>query len=194
MILPTIYLICLLVGLIYAVMATLLGGLHLGGDGHDFHAGGHDGAGGGHEGAGDGAGGSELHFSPMSPIVIATFVTAFGAMGLIALFALKIGALLSAGFALAVALAIAAAVFAAFTKIFAVTQSSSEAHQSELVGIQGEVITPISKDGLGEVAYVQRGSRYSAPARSMDGRPVARGTLVRIVRLVGNTLVVDAER
>jgi membrane protein implicated in regulation of membrane protease activity len=193
MILATIYLICLLVGLIYAVMATLLGGLHLGGDGHDFHAGGgHEGPGGGHEG--DGVGGSELHFSPMSPIVIATFVTAFGAMGLIALFALKIGALLSAGFALAVALAIAAAVFAAFTKIFAVTQSSSEAHQSELVGTQGEVITPIGKDGLGEVAYVQRGSRYSAPARSMDGRPVARGALVRIVRLVGNTLVVDPER
>ncbi len=192
MILATIYLICLLVGLIYAVMATLLGGLHLGGEGHDFHAGGHEGDAGGH--GSDGGGGAELHFSPMSPIVIATFVTAFGAMGLIALFALKIGALLSAGFALAVALAIAAAVFAAFTKIFAVTQSSSEAHQSELVGIQGEVITPIGKDGLGEVAYVQRGSRYSAPARSMDGRPVARGTLVRIVRLVGNTLIVDPER
>lgn len=192
MILATIYLICLLVGLIYAVMATLLGGLHLGGEGHDFHAGGHEGDAGGH--GSDGGGGAELHFSPMSPIVIATFVTAFGAMGLIALFALKIGALLSAGFALAVALAIAAAVFAAFTKIFAVTQSSSEAHQSELVGIQGEVITPIGKEGLGEVAYVQRGSRYSAPARSMDGRPVARGTLVRIVRLVGNTLVVDPER
>jgi membrane protein implicated in regulation of membrane protease activity len=202
MFMAAFYFLCLLVGLIYAVAATLMGGFHVGGDGHDLQFGGHDGDFGGHDGDTGGGGGGgegdmstgEIHFSPLSPIVITTFLTAFGAMGLISLYALGVGKLLSVAFAILLALLIAGAVFAAFTKIFAVTQSSSEAHQSEMVGTDGEVITPIGRDGLGEVAYVQRGSRYTAPARSIDGKPVARGTMVRIVRLVGNTVIVDPER
>jgi hypothetical protein len=49
-----------------------------------------------------------------------------------------------------------------------------------------EVITPIPEGGVGEIAYVQAGSRYSAPAREEQGRPVASGAVVRITRVVGS--------
>jgi membrane-bound ClpP family serine protease len=52
------------------------------------------------------------------------------------------------------------------------------------------VITPIPANGMGEIAYVQAGSRYSAPARDDRGAPVASGQTVRIVRVVGSQFYV----
>ena len=179
-----LYFFCLLVGLIYAIIATILGGHHFDfGGGHDIAVGGHD--------VGTEMSGGEVQFSPLSPVVIATFITSFGAMGLISLFALKISPLLSVLVSVVVALAIAAVVFMAFAKLFSVTQSSSEAQIGELIGTIGEVTTPISATGLGEVAYVQRGSRYSSPAKSVDGNPIDRNASVKIVKVVGNTIYVQ---
>ncbi|MCX7918029.1 MAG: NfeD family protein [bacterium] len=182
--LAALYFFCLLVGLIYAIIATILGGHHFDfGGGHEVDIGGHD--------VGTEVSGGELQFSPLSPVVIATFITSFGAMGLIALFALKVSALVSVLVSVVVALAIAAIVFMLFAKLFSVTQSSSEAQISELIGTIGEVITPISATGLGEVAYIQRGSRYSSPAKSADGNPIDRNVSVKIVKVVGNTVYVE---
>lgn len=183
MFLASLYLLCLLVGLIWAIVATVLGGFHTDIGGHGVDAGGHE--------IGADSGGSEIHFSPMSPVVIATFVTAFGAMGLISTYALGVGAVMSVFFSVAVAAAIGGLVFYVFTKIFAVTQSSSEARQSDLAGTTAEVITPISAGGLGEVAYVLRGSRYTAAARTADGRAIARNRTVTIVKMVGGTMYVE---
>src|SRR5579862_1570145 len=71
------YLFCLLVGLVYSVISVILGGHHLDFGEHDVggHVGGHGGV---HHGSG-----SEMNFSPWSPVVIASFITAFGAGGLI---------------------------------------------------------------------------------------------------------------
>ncbi|MFB3895897.1 MAG: NfeD family protein [bacterium] len=178
-----LYFFCLLVGLVYAVIATIIGGHHFDFGGHDIAVGGHD--------VGTEYSGGEVQFSPMSPVVIATFITAFGAVGLISLFALKISALLSVLVSVIVALGIAAVVFMVFAKIFSITQSSSEALISDLVGTIGEVTTPISASGLGEIAYVQRGSRYSSPAKSADGNSIERNTSVKIVKVVGNTVYVQ---
>ena len=52
------------------------------------------------------------------------------------------------------------------------------------------VITPIPANGVGEIAYVQAGSRYSAPARDERGSPVANGQTVKIVRIVGSQFYV----
>ena len=178
-----LYFFCLLIGLIYAIIATILGGHHFDFGGHDVAVGGHD--------VGTEMSGGEVQFSPLSPVVIATFITSFGAMGLISLFALKISALPSVLVSVIVALAIAALVFIAFAKLFSVTQSSSEAQVADLAGTIGEVTTPISATGLGEVAYVQRGSRYSSPAKSVDGNPIDRNASVKIVKVVGNTVYVQ---
>jgi hypothetical protein len=54
------------------------------------------------------------------------------------------------------------------------------------------VITPIPANGVGEIAYVQAGSRYSAPARDEHGATVATGQTVKIVRIVGSQFYVTA--
>jgi hypothetical protein len=49
----------------------------------------------------------------------------------------------------------------------------------------GQVITAIPENGAGEIAYVQKGTRYSAPARVESGGSIANGRAVKIIRIVG---------
>jgi hypothetical protein len=55
------------------------------------------------------------------------------------------------------------------------------------------VITPIPAGGIGEVAAIVKGQRFSGPAREQDGREVPRGAHVRVKAMVGTTLVVIKE-
>ena len=56
-----------------------------------------------------------------------------------------------------------------FNTMFKKTQSSSESRVSTLIGQTASIVTPIPPDGVGEIAYVQGGSRYTAPARTEGG-------------------------
>ena len=73
-----------------------------------------------------------------------------------------------------------------FNAMFKRTQSSSESHLATVVGLPASIITPIPENGVGEIAYVQAGTRYTAPARETQGRAVANGRAVRITRSGGN--------
>ncbi len=59
-----------------------------------------------------------------------------------------------------------------------------------MVGVVGEIITPIPEKGVGEIAYVKKGARYSAPAREQTGAPVPNGATVKIVRVAGSQFYV----
>jgi membrane protein implicated in regulation of membrane protease activity len=178
--LTTIYLICFGVGLVFAIASTFLAEVF---GGHDFHSG-H------HLESGHADGGFDAHhmpgFSVFSPTTIASFITAFGGLGLIfSKFRVTQSAWLSAPLALVGGLGVAALVVMLFNKIFRATQSSSEGRVAALFGQSATVITPIAAGGVGEIAYVQGGTRYTAAARTLDESPIAGGATVRIVRAEG---------
>lgn len=181
-----IYLFCLGAGLLFTVISAISG--HIFGGGHEAAVGS-----GGHAEVGadatDGAG-----VSAFSPTVIATFITAFGGFGVI--FS-KIPAtsspLFSAPLAIVAGLAIAGAVLAVMRQLFDRTQSSSESKVASLGGVTATVISPIPENGVGEIAYVQAGTRYTAPARSETGGAVASGRLVKISRVVGSQFYVTPD-
>lgn len=190
-----VYSICFGVGLLFTILSAL--GAHVFGGhgeiGHDLPAG-H--AEGGHaQGHAEGGGGASdmPGFAPLSPTTIATFITSFGGFGMIfAQFEATRLPWISAPLAALAGFAIAAAVFWLFRTIFQKTQASSEGRVAELVGCSATVITPISPDGVGEIAYVQSGTRYSAPARADDGVHHANGASVTITRVVGTQFYVTA--
>ena len=64
--------------------------------------------------------------------------------------------------------------------------------RSSLIGITATIITPIPENGVGEIAYVNGGSRYTAPARSIGGKPIGNGAAVKIARIVGSQFYVEA--
>src|SRR5215831_5537185 len=181
-----IYIACLALGLLFTIISAFMG--HFFG-GHDVHAG--DVGTGGHAEAGyDHSGVPGISF--FSPTVLSCFVTAFGACGIIlsrieATKAVWISAPISAVAGLIMALI----AFALFNFMFKQTQSSSESRVGTLVGQTASIVTPIPANGVGEIAYVQGGSRYTAPARTESGSPVPAGKPVRITRIVGTQYYVE---
>ncbi len=81
--------------------------------------------------------------------------------------------------------------FLLFNAMFKKTQSSSESRVASLVGQAASIVSPIPPNGVGEIAYVQGGSRYTAPARTETGAPVPAGKPVRITRVVGTQFFVE---
>ena len=181
-----VYTICFGVGLVFTLASAVFG--HLFG-GHDAHA---DVGTGGHAEAGFEQTGMP-GISPFSPTTIASFVTALGGMGMIfsSMDATK-SVWISAPLSVLCGFVIAAGVFWLFEIIFRKTQSSSESIVATLLGQSATIITPIPLNGVGEIAYVQAGTRYSAPARDENGRAVASGQTVKIVRVVGTQFYVQS--
>ncbi|HSU55356.1 MAG TPA: NfeD family protein [Candidatus Dormibacteraeota bacterium] len=175
-----IYIACLALGLLFTIISATMGHFFGGGDAHagDVGTGGHAEAGYDHAGV--------PGISFFSPTVLACFITAFGACGLIlshieATRSVWISAPISAG----AGLGLASLAFLLFNFMFKQTQSSSESRVSQLVGQSAAIVTPIPENGVGEISYVQGGSRYTAPARTESGAPISAGKPVRITRIVG---------
>jgi membrane-bound ClpP family serine protease len=168
-----VYFLSFTIGLGYAIIVGLAGHL-FGGHVGDIHM----------------DVGTDLPITPLSPTVIATFLTGFGGGGLLAnsyfqlsvgkgvLVALLTGVLLSAG------------TFGALTLLFKNTQAGSEYTLDDMVGRVVQIITPIPENGTGEVALVAKGTRIIGPARSSDGKSIQRNTPVEIVQVVGNVYYV----
>jgi len=179
-----IYLICLVAGLTFSVLTVLAG--------HFFgHVGHVDGSAGHAEAGADSSDAPGI--SVFSPIILATFITAFGAFGIIlSQFPATDHVIISAPLSVAGGLLIASAMMIFFRYVFSHTQSSSESHVSRLVGAEANIITPIPENGTGEIAYVVGGTRYTAPARSDKGTAIDNGRTVKIVRVVGTQFYVSS--
>jgi membrane protein implicated in regulation of membrane protease activity len=177
-----IYAICLVLGLMFMLISAFLG--------HLF--GGHDSIGtGGHADAGFDADGVP-GISFFSPTVLASFVTAFGAFGMLyseipATHSIWINAPL----AFVSGLAIALLLLWGMNKIFRATESSSEGRVAKLIGQTAAIVSPIPANGVGEISYQQAGSRFTAPAREEKGGAVASGQTVKITRIVGSQFYVE---
>ncbi len=174
-----IYGICLAVGLLFTIISAVAGHFFGGGDAHaDVGTGGHAEAGFDHSGM--------PGISFFSPTVLASFVTSFGAFGLIFTRIPPTSSVwASAPLSAVGGIAVAWLVFLLFNAMFKGTQSSSESHVGSLIGQTASIITPIPENGVGEIAYVQGGTRYTAPARAEAGQPIGNGQTVRICRVVG---------
>jgi|SRR5208282_2400718 len=179
-----VYGICLVVGLTFTLFSVMAG--------HFFGHGDHVGGSGGHAEAG--ADSSDAPgISIFSPTILASFITAFGAFGLIfTQFSPTSKVIISAPLSLLGGLAVAGALLVFFRSVFRHTQSSSESHVARLPGTEATVITPIPENGVGEIAYVVGGTRYSAPARAENNAAVANGRTVKITRIAGTQFYVTS--
>ncbi|HVV00327.1 MAG TPA: NfeD family protein [Verrucomicrobiae bacterium] len=181
-----IYIACLVLGLVFTLISAFMG--HFFG-GHEAH--GMDVGTGGHAEAGyDHAGVPGISF--FSPTVLACFVTAFGACGLIlsSIDATK-SVWISAPSSAVAGVIMAGIAFSLFNAMFKKTQSSSEVRVATLIGQTASILTPIPTDGVGEIAYVRGGCRYTAPARASSGTSISAGKPVRITRVTGTDYFVE---
>jgi membrane protein implicated in regulation of membrane protease activity len=178
-----IYAICLAAGLVFTLVSVVAGHFFGGHDGHVAGSGGN---------AEAGADSSDMPgVSIFSPTVMAAFVTAFGGFGLIfTQFPATSKTVISAPLSIACAFLVAAALYKFLSMVFRHTQSSSESHVATLAGTEASVVSPIPENGVGEIAYVVGGTRYTAPARTESGTAITNGKLVKITRVVGTQFYV----
>ncbi len=154
---------------------------HAESDSHDIF-GGHD--------VGIGPGHDMPTATVMNAVTMATFLGFFGIAGLMAVWGFHLGFIRSLAFALPTAILLAAVEFFVYTRYFLAAQSSSEATKEETQGHEAEVITTIPEGKVGEIAYVIKGTRYSAPAVSEKGDAIEGGRKVIIVGTRDNYTVV----
>lgn len=178
-----IYLSCLGAGLVFTVLTAVFGHFFGGDHGHMDGSGGH---------AEAGIDGSDAPgVSALSPTIVCSFITAFGGFGLVFT---NIPALrnpwISAPLALVGGGLVASGVLFGLRQLFRHTQGSSESKVAGLVGATATTLSPIPENGVGEIAYVHGGTRYTAPAREENGRAVPNGQSVRITRIVGTQFYV----
>jgi membrane protein implicated in regulation of membrane protease activity len=174
-----IYFGCFSLGLIFTLLSALFGG-H---DSGDLGTQGHAEAGFDHSGV--------PGISPFSPTTILSFITAFGGFGMIfSKISVTSSPWVSIPLAALGGVGVAAGVMTLFGFVFSKTQSSSESRVATLKGKVATVITPIPAGGVGEIAYVEKGTRYTSPARLEDGEDpaevVSNGQTVKISRVVGS--------
>lgn len=129
---------------------------------------------------------------PISGTVIAAGMAAFGAAGALASY-YGWGVLLSAAVAVTAALSIGALSAWALASLYKQT-GTTETSLNVLAGRLGEVTTAISGTGVGEVTVTGVDTTIQRLARSANGQPIARGSIVRVVDVMGSTLVVESTR
>lgn len=128
--------------------------------------------------------------SPFNPLVIASAVSTFGAVGIIGKAGFKMGDLMSMIVALGFSGAIASVIFFGIVRFMYGSQSNSTYSQKDLVGKEAQVLTPIPGKGLGEIIFVVNGVRYNYTAKSAYNEEIKRGETVRIKEVSGNIATV----
>jgi len=181
--LTVMYLVLAVLGVGYVLVSAILGHIS------DAFDGNHHGDDGGHGHVGE-ASIAEFHFPFFSPLALSTLFGALGAWGLIMKHGFRLADTPSLLAAIPLALVTGYGVTYAAWRLVAGSRGSTTIRLSELVGTTGEVLTPIPSGGMGEIAALVDGQRFTGRARETQGREVPRGAVVRVVQVVGGTLLV----
>jgi hypothetical protein len=135
--------------------------------------------------------GQPVHASPWNPVVIATFVAGMGGFGILGTRLFGLRSLLSLVVAIPAGLVLGGAILFLYVTLISHAGGSSAATWQDIRGAPGRVVTSIPEQGLGEVVYEARGSRFAAPARSVDGRPIPQGASVTVLDVEKTAVIVD---
>jgi membrane protein implicated in regulation of membrane protease activity len=178
----SVYLGCFLFGILMVVASVALGFAHLALPGG--HNGVHVGHGNGHahgHGNGHGNGGEGSRGLPIWNISsLLAFLMWFGAGGYAVMKLTGIGPWLALVPAVAAGAA-GAVLVSAFLRLMLRGETEMDPAQYRMEGTLAKVTIGIPEGGTGEIIFSKGDSRRSEGARSIDGRPIARGEEVVVV-------------
>lgn len=211
-----IYKIMFAVGILYTLVSLIISGVsgalhfgahhigHIGGDaggGLDGHAHGHFHTHGDTSHFGGDAD-SDAHVSGathgamsfililINPLVAVSFLTVFGGLGLLGTHLGWNGLFVFLG-SIMLGIAIAVILYRYVALPLYRSENSSHASRADLIGKMAVVISPVLKNGFGEIRYTINDTRYNAPAREIDGHAVEQGTEVVICRIEENIFYIS---
>jgi len=120
---------------------------------------------------------------PLKPIVVVSFITVFGGMGII-------GDLKNWPLAVNIIVSVLSSTLTAFllykfvvVPLYRTRYLSNSVSQQDLVGVDAVVATPILENGFGTISYTVNGNLYTSPAKHVNGSYVAQMTNVEICEI-----------
>jgi len=176
--LANIFIFLFVFGLIFTIASLLLGFTHIGGDllGH----GGADVDGGSMDGHADGG-----HHGPgvLNLPTVMAFITWLGGAGYIFRSSLGLNGFIATGMAIASGVIGGGIMFVLLARVLwpMMSKPMNSADYSR-PGTPARVVSSIREGGVGEIVYSKSGSRFTAGARSADGRAIPKGAEVVILR------------
>ena len=166
---------CLIGGVVFALVAILLGDVIGHGHGLD-HGADFD---------------SHPFFDMLKPAVIVGAIAAFGGAGILLTRYTPFATLNITLLAIAIALVVSILVYLLYIRPMKNAENSVGFSMKDLAGTIGEVMIPIPEKGYGEVMIRIGGGTNCQIAASFDGRPIATGTQVVIVEADRDTIYVS---
>lgn len=127
--------------------------------------------------------------SPLKPVTIAAFITVFGGAGMIFLkngYSAVIAVIAAALLGLTVSYLLYRLIIVPLTR----AQNTSAVPQAELVGSLAYATLEMKDKEYGKIHYSVGGNTYGAPAKSIDGKIIAKGVPVVIIDINKNTFYV----
>ncbi|HUN88238.1 MAG TPA: NfeD family protein [Terriglobales bacterium] len=180
-----LYLICFVVGFLLSVLSFLFGNLHLHVPHIHFHI--------GHaphiphaphvpHGTAGASGVSTTQLPVINFGTITAFLAWFGGIGYLLTKYSGWLATISLLVAIFGGMVGAAIIFFMVSKLLMQHDKPLNEADYEMVGVLGQICSSIREGGTGEIIYTQEGTRWTAGARSEDGKAIARGTEVIVTR------------
>ncbi|MFS0553549.1 NfeD family protein [Brevibacillus sp. 179-C9.3 HS] len=164
-VLETVYMVCLVLGLIYTLLSLLFGDTVSDWLGH-------------------------LHLPFAQPILLVSGMTAFGGAGYLLSRYTSLGAIVVLMLAVVIGAALALASFFLWVKPMSRAENSTSYSMSQLGGKLGEVGTTIPAKGLGEVLLPMISGTTYHMAASLEGQIIPQGTRVVVVEVRDHVLYV----
>ena len=167
------YLICFLVGFGMSALSLLSGSVHLHIPHLHFDHGMHVGH--GHGGGGEGASWFNLG-------TLAAFLAWFGGTGYLLEHYYGVWFVAALGVSTLSGLGGASVVFWFLAKVLMKHEAALDPRDYDMVGVLGKLSMPIRAAGIGELIYVQGGTRRVSGARAESGAAIGKGTEVVVTR------------
>lgn len=175
-----LFLITFMIGVIYTVISFLLGQIV------DFAGGDMD-----VDFGWENIGFFDIPVSPLKPVVIASFMTIFGGVGLLAYRYKGVSFALSLTMAFAIAFVSAFLIYRLIVIPLYRAQNTSAHDIDKLQGTDAVVTSSIYGDSFGRIRYVVNDCTYSAPAKSISQKDIKQGEKVLIVEVENKVFYVE---
>ena len=122
----------------------------------------------------------------INPIVMVSFFTIFGGIGIIGTAYLKWIPFLIFPVALASGIIVAYVLYKFVAVPLYKAENTSNVYREELIGKAAEVDSGILENGFGKIKYTVNFIRFTAPARHIEGKSVKQGVKVVICKIENN--------
>lgn len=128
--------------------------------------------------------------SPFKPIIIVSFVTVLGGIGILCMTG-GLSPVISIIISVISATVVSVLIYKFIVLPLYKAQNTSAISQKELIGHNALVKLGIKDKSFGSITYIACGNSYTSPAKSVDGKEISRGEEVIIIDIKNNVFYVD---